>query len=234
MNSLIFEPPLRRVLKNAVTTRCYCLLPAVILLLLVGLLGSRVAAGASDAYLPVLSSGPGPQFAVADFDGDVRPDLASIRPGSTSSGNTNYWIQIQLSTVGQQFIRLVAPAGGLRIEARDVNGDHAPDLVFATAWLSQPVAILLNDGHGVFSKVEPPAFPDAFTQSKGKWDSASDPLAETFGLLQSRLGICDESRGSFREPSPISRIPFFNVHFFVNSLLAFHAGRAPPPEISLL
>src|ERR1700733_8778028 len=98
MNSLISEPRLRRVLKNAVTTRRYCLLPAVIFLLLVGFFSSSVAAGASDAYLPVLYSGPGPQFAVADFNGDVRPDLASIRPGSTSSGNTNYWIQIQLST----------------------------------------------------------------------------------------------------------------------------------------
>src|SRR5271170_3994083 len=66
-------------------------------------------------------------------------------------GRTNYSVQLHLSSVGQHSIQLVAPAGGLQIEARDVNGDDAIDLVLTTAWLKQPVAIFLNDGHGSFS-----------------------------------------------------------------------------------
>ena len=149
MSSSPFKLRLRNVLKTTLFTRISCLVPRVILLLFAGLLSSTMALAASAANRPVPSLGPGLQFAIADFDGDVRPDLASIRAGSSSAGNTNYWIQLQLSTAGQQFIQLVAPAGGLRIEARDVNGDHAPDLVFATAWLSQPVAIKSAFGRGM-------------------------------------------------------------------------------------
>jgi len=38
------------------------------------------------------------------------------------------------------------------IEARDVNGDYPADLIGSTAWHRQPVTMLLNDGHGSFSK----------------------------------------------------------------------------------
>src|ERR1035437_2390402 len=128
------------------------------LLVLFGFAGRGTAEAADIQSGPVTSIGPGPQFAIADFDGDLRPDLARIQPRPNSSGATNYWIQIQLSAVGRQSIRLVAPAGGLEIEARDVNGDHAVDLVLTTAWFNQPVAVLLNDRHGGFSRVEPTAF----------------------------------------------------------------------------
>jgi hypothetical protein len=98
-------------------------------------------------------------FAVADFDGDLRPDLAHIQIGRSDAALTDYWVQLQLSGAGQQSILVVAPSGGLQISVRDVNGDDAPDLVLTTSWLKTPVAILLNDGRGGFSRKEPSAFP---------------------------------------------------------------------------
>ena len=81
------------------------------------------------------SVGPGLPFAIADFDGDLRPDLARVQTGRSDSSRTDYWIQLQLTASGRQSIEIVAPIGGLQIAARDVNGDHAIDLVLTAAWL---------------------------------------------------------------------------------------------------
>jgi len=202
------------------------------LLLLFGLAGSNTAEAADIQSGPVTSVGPGPQFAIADFDGDVRPDLASIQAGSNSSGTTDYWIQLQLTAAGRQSFRLVAPAGGLWIEARDVNGDHAVDLVLGTAWFNQPVAILLNNGHGSFSRVEPAAFPGAFSESKTNWGSGSNHVIDAVGVPpQSRTGACSEPRGLLHGRSPAGSIPPSSSGFLVSPLLISHAGRAPPSEI---
>jgi hypothetical protein len=140
------------------------------LLLLFGFIGAGTAAGAEARNAAAAPVGPGPQFAISDFDGDFRPDLASVQAGATTSGSTDYWIQLELSAAGRQSIRLVAPAGGLMIEARDVNGDHAVDLILSTS-LRQPVAVFLNDGHGSFSRAAPSAFPEAFSKPLTNWAS---------------------------------------------------------------
>lgn len=202
------------------------------LLVLFGL-ADRSTAGAADIQSGhVTSVGPGPQFAIADFDGDVRPDFASIQAGSNSSGTTNYWVQLQLSAVGRQSIRLVAPSGGLQIEARDVNGDHAVDLVLSTAWRGQPVAVFLNDGHGSFSRFEPTVFPGAFTESTTTWTSTSEQTTDAVGVPpQSSVGIWPEARGFPRAPSQEGSIRPSNGGFLLSSSLISHAGRAPPSEL---
>jgi len=116
------------------------------LLFFVGLLAG--AASAADAPgTHAASPGPNLSFSVADFDGDSKPDLASVEYGTSDSAGTDYLIQLRLSAVGRQSFQIAAPIGGLQIVARDVNGDHALDLVITTRWHRQPVAILLNDGH---------------------------------------------------------------------------------------
>ena len=203
------------------------------ILLLFGLAGrSTVEAADIRRSGPITSVGPGPQFAIADFDGDVRPDLASIQAGSNNSGSTNYWIQLQFSAVGRQSIRLVAPAGGLRIEARDVNGDHAVDLILATAWFNQPVAVFLNNGHGSFSRAEPAAFPEAFSESKTKWAPVSYQATEAVGIpAQSGAGIRPNASCLPHGRSPARPIPLSSSGNLVSPFLISHAGRAPPSEV---
>src|ERR1700733_6033904 len=92
-----------------------------------------------------VSTGPGPQFAIADFDGDHQPDEARIQAVRGPTGK--YTIRLRLSGEGEQSIQLAAPGSGLQIEARDVNADNRVDLVVVTAWFRRPVAIFLNDGH---------------------------------------------------------------------------------------
>jgi hypothetical protein len=147
-------------------------------------------------------------------------------------GSTDYWIHLQLAAGGRQSIRLVAPAGGLRIEARDVNGDHAVDLVLATAWLNEPVAILLNNGHGSFSRVEPTAFPGVFSEATTKWASATEQATDAVDVPpQSQQWLCPDARVLLHVRSPArSNVPL-SAGFLFSFLLDSHAGRAPPSEI---
>jgi hypothetical protein len=207
-----------------------CLFRSLILLLFFGLVGSSAAASADVQKTPVTSVGPGQSFAIADFDGDLCPDLASIQPGANISGSTNYWIQLQLSALGRQSIHLTAPAGGLLIEARDVNGDQAVDLVLATAWFRQPVAIFLNDGHGSFSRAEPTAFRGAFTTSKKSLASTADEIKDAIAVLPSRDPTRNCSNGSkFSSPRSLRGVlaPGASPNLLFSAIVSF-LGRAPP------
>jgi hypothetical protein len=207
------------------------------LLLRLGFAGLGSATAANIQNAPVTPAGLGAQFAIADFDGDGRPDLASIQPEpSNVAGRATYWIQLQLSGSERQSIQVVAPAGGLLIEAVDVdNGNHFIDLILTTAWFKQPVAILLNDGHGRFSRVEPAAFPGAFATSTTSWVSNHDHTMDAVGTPPPpRSGMYSKAmRLPGIRPQPdstsSSNAGFLFVFFFIS-----HAGRAPPLEISPL
>lgn len=202
------------------------------LLLLLGLVSGSAIAGAERQNASATPIGLGPQFAIADFDGDLSPDLARIEAGPSSSGATSYWVQLQLSAAGRQTFRLVAPSGGLLIEARDVNGDNAVDLVFATAWFKRPVAIFLNDGHGGFSQVETSAFPGAFNESTTNWALAPRMVTETLGVLpQSRANPDSEASGLLHHALSAASISLWNAMLPVNPFLKSQGGRGPPTEV---
>jgi hypothetical protein len=203
-------------------------------LFLVGFLGG-IAAGADVPAAPATSFGPSLFFSIADFDGDLKPDLASVQAGRTNVSRTDYWIQLQLSVAGRQTFQIVAPMGGLQIVARDVNGDHALDLVLTTTWLGQPVAILLNDGHGSFSRVDPTSFPEAFSESKTSWASTADQATDTVGVPpQSRGDLCLEAKIFLHVRSKDGFTVLSNLRLGISPFLIFHLGRAPPFEIPQL
>src|SRR6202022_1397424 len=87
-------------------------------------------------------------FAIADFDGDSQPDIATVQVGQANSFHTRYWIAFKLSTGASSPVGIPAPTGGVRITSRDMNGHNFLDVVVTTAWSDRPVTVLLNDGHG--------------------------------------------------------------------------------------
>ena len=211
--------------------RCRIVFP-VCALLFAGLFcaGEARSAEARTGHLnPAIA---GAQIAIADFDGDQRLDLASVETGRAGSASTDYWIQLQLTESGQQAIHLVGPSGGLLIEARDVNGDNAIDLVLSTAWFRQPVAVFLNDGHGRFSRAEPSEFPGAFCNFPGNWGSPSSQAPEAIGIApQQRMGLCPETTSLPDIGEPTESLRASRSAFLFDSLLIAYAGRAPPSEI---
>jgi hypothetical protein len=236
--------PLRRFEKSASAAFLCRLLPHLLLTCaIVGALACTAApvaasgttTGADVPRPSITSVGPGLQFVVADFDGDHRPDLVGVQAGQGNVARTKYWIQLQLSAAGQQTISLTAPSGGLQVAARDVNGDHVPDLILTTSGLGQPVAIFINDGHGTFTRAETSAFPEAFRERQTRWNCSTDQAAETVGVPPpSRAGVCVATArlphaGSKVGAAVPSRSQFLSSQFLISQL-----GRAPPSAVPYL
>ena len=218
------------VVRNAPAARPYRIYSILLLFSLI-LVGGTAAANTDVQKVPFSSVGPGQSFTITDFDGDRRPDLATVRTGVSDLSRADYWIQLKLTTTGRQSIRVVARVGGLQIAARDVNGDHAVDLVLTTAFLRQPVAILLNDGHGNFTRVAPAAFPDAFTLSETNWATGSSKVTDAVGVPpQWRAGIYLDKKVLPYPKAQTDFILFSTKVFFLSPFLTSHRGRAPPTQ----
>ena len=170
-------------------------------------------------------------FAAADLDGDHRPDVANVETDGHSAGDVDYRIQLKLSSTGNRSIQVRGPFGGLAIEARDVNGDNAVDLVVSSAYFGRPVAVLLNDGHGSFSRAAPSDFPAAFSSSKAFEAVSSAQLADAGGLPpQPRLPVCSD--GSLYDARHCAaRICGPRFAFVSNLLSSSLHGRAPPSKL---
>lgn len=194
--------------------------------------GSAASAHAASGGPQGLHSPPqvSSQFAIADFDGDNRPDLATVQVEQRSSQETQYWIAFQLSSGPRQTLGITAPNGGLQITSRDVNGDSFLDVVVTTAWTNRPVAVLLNDGQGNFQDSRPSAFPGAFRNSEKSWIYITDEIKDAVALLLSRYptGNCPEG-SRFSSPRNVKGLLVLRTsHNSLLSAVVSFLGRAPP------
>jgi len=197
---------------------------------ILGFVACGNAASTGTQSWPVSSTQATSQTAIADFDGDDRPDLATIQVGRDSSPNTQYWIAFQLSRGSRQILGITAPTGGLQVTSLDVNGDSFLDVVVTTAWTNRPVAVLLNDGQGNFRASNPSSFPGAFTTSEKSWDCIPDEVKEATAALLSRYPAGSYPDSS-RFPSPRNVVGLLVLRTSRNSLssaVVSFLGRAPP------
>jgi hypothetical protein len=173
-------------------------------------------------------------FAIADFDGDHRADLATVQAGTESASQSRYWIRFELTSGNRQFFKVTGPAGGLRISPRDVNGDHALDLVVSTAWLNQTIAILLNDGHGNFTLADPSAFPDAAPDSQAGWSGQRTQTLDNAAIPRSwfKAKVCAVGASAFLAGDHAELRPIFAFRFRLTQPEFSWAGRAPPTRRS--
>ncbi len=203
---------------------------AFALLCFVGFAGSAHAGSTGPQSWPPTSTQVSSQFSIADFDGDRRPDLATVQVGQGSSWDTHYWIAFQLSGGSRQTLGITAPTGGLQITSRDVNGDSFLDVVVTTAWTNRPVAVLLNDGQGNFSASSPSAFPGAFSTSEKSWACTIDEVKDATAVLVSRYptGNCPDV-GRFSSPRNVTGLPVLQPSLdSLSSTVVSFLGRAPP------
>jgi hypothetical protein len=194
------------------------------------LVSGIVTSSAQRQESPALSSAIGARFAIADFDGDLKPDLATVHVGGSNARTTHYSIRFELSSGVAQSISLIAPSGGLQIVPQDVNGDQIPDLIVSTQWLNRPVAVLLNDGHGNFTLSDPGAFPDVMRNSESRWLGTEAQSYDRAAIPPSRSAakacvVCATAvpAGDDAELMPRSAFRFHNERQDLRC-----AGRAPP------
>ena len=183
------------------------------------------------ASLPASAPAIGPRFAIADFDGDHQPDLATVEVGQVTASRARYWILFEMSAGTRQSIGINGPVGGLEIAPRDVNGDSSPDLVVTTPWFNRPVAVLLNDGHGNFTLHDPAAFSAMVWSYETSLYPANVEIGDVAAVFTRLAGDCELNQDVLPAPKTHGR-PIFEIsHDLAFSLAVFVLGRAPPGSV---
>jgi hypothetical protein len=169
-------------------------------------------------------------FAIADFDGDMLPDLALVHVTRDGTPTSQYSVDLNFTSGHKPPIWIVGPSGGLQITPQDVNGDKFADLVVTSLLDSQFVAIFLNDGKGNFALADPSEFPTAGRRTAFNLFAPSDNPMNQFPLQQSRGPQGEEgATANWQKPREISAGGRRVSPLFASSVLALaSAGRAPP------
>jgi hypothetical protein len=135
----------------------------------------------------------GPLFTIADLDGDHQPDLALVQIVGYGSPNGKYSIRFEFSQGPRVAVGIEAPLGGLRIDSRDVNGDHRNDLILSTLAESEVVAVLLNQGGGNFVVAKPGLFPNLGRNQMRVVHAFGTQMDDELMLLQNRAAFGEET-----------------------------------------
>lgn len=170
------------------------------------------------------------QFAIADFDGDLKPDLAQVRVMRDGSPNSQYSVDFNFSGGHRPGINIVGPSGGLQITSRDINGDKFADLIVTSLLDSHFVVIFLNDGKGNFVVADPSNFPGAVKGTEYRLIAPADVAGGQLALQPGRDSTGDaEAFAGRRGAQVVTRTGLPAAQPMIRAELAFpSAGRAPP------
>lgn len=105
------------------------------------------------------------RIAVADFDGDNRPDGAVlIDHGWLQPKGTSRKIELHFSGRSNTELTFESSEASLTVSALDVNRDGATDIVVEQPFTHKRLLVWLNDGRGSFHQVRSDDFPAADTE----------------------------------------------------------------------
>ena len=112
-------------------------------------------------------------WALADLDGDHKPDLARSR-SIAHSGDNLYRVDVNLSGRSQvgSFTFSNPNAFDVKLAAIDVDGDSDLDLIVSGRFLGQRLGVFINNGEGSFSRSPANLYPESL--EKTSW-SPADP-----------------------------------------------------------
>lgn len=169
-------------------------------------------------------------FAIADFDGDLQPDLAMVRVARDGAPLAEYFVDLKFSTGTREPIGILGPAGGLQITPRDVNGDELTDLVVTSQFDAKFLAVFLNDGKGNFRQADRSEFPQLASDSPYKLSAPQGSPAIQFVLGRLRTMDGDGLLSPIRDELPDDSYPLrsFSKLVINSGLTLFRFGRAPP------
>jgi hypothetical protein len=163
--------------------------------------------------------------AIADLDGDGRPDLAIARAEGWGPRGFQYRIDLDLTTrTGLSSFSVSADRGGLLIIPRDVDGDWDLDLIITSARTFTPVGVWINDGHGGFIRSDSTAYPQS------TWNEG--PLIHSEAPSRALQAIIPESsrnwHGSSKELSACSELMIKRLTFLLTALNPPSGSRRRP------
>jgi hypothetical protein len=96
----------------------------------------------------------------ATLDTDHEPDWISVYACPGPDAGAYYCIRVALSQAhSTQTLLVPRSPNGIRITARDVDGDRLPDILVMSIGDGRPLGIWINDGRGGFQTGDPSTFP---------------------------------------------------------------------------
>jgi len=169
-------------------------------------------------------------FAIADFDGDMQPDLAMVRVARDGAPFAEYFVDLKFSTGTREPIGILGPAGGLEITPKDVNGDKLTDLVVTSQFDAKFLAVFLNDGKGNFRQAERSEFPQLASDCPRRLSAPEASPGVQFALGRVRTVDGDGSLSPICEELPDESypLPSLSAQAARSRLALSRPGRAPP------
>lgn len=196
--------------------------------IILGALNSHVAGNALAGR-----SSAAAHFVFADLDGDRKPDMALVEMQSQRFTGANYSIRVRLSAGEESAIGVNGPVGGLRLAARDVNGDDTLDLVVTSNLDASFIEVLLNDGHGNFRVATPEELPrlqgaaNAVWSAPGTWQidqNSLESVRSAFDMEITPAGDFDAVCSSGSKPPAV-------IGAALQGTSALRLGRSPPVPV---
>jgi len=189
--------------------------------------------GASLAWVKPSSSPADPGFLIetvsADFDGDHRSDLASVRRDGQI-----YRVEIQFA-IGRSPTSIALPASnvGTRILALDIDCDNDQDLVVTSAATSFPAVVWLNRDGGHFEEGSRWWWVTLLTNYNSSSFSSDDSRTEPIFLSEHQRSFFQSSAAVQVATLEVGEtLPWESQTRFARILASSSSTRSPP--LSLL
>lgn len=169
-------------------------------------------------------------FAIADFDGDLQPDLAMVRVARDGAPFAEYFVDLKFSTGRREPLGILGPAGGLEITPKDVNGDKLTDLVVTSQFDAKFLAVFLNDGKGNFRQAERSEFPQLGSDCPRRLSAPEESPVVQFVLGRARTVDGEGPLSTIRAELPNESHPLgnFSARVARSRWTLSRSGRAPP------
>jgi hypothetical protein len=87
---------------------------------------------------------------LADFDGDSRIDVVTSRAERLPDHEYSHEVSLMLSGSPSTSFTFRDRYPDVQLNSRDIDGDHARDIIIRETGTSEPLAVWLNDGSGHF------------------------------------------------------------------------------------
>jgi hypothetical protein len=122
--------------------------------------GIRLAAASPETLdlSTAFGSGSSSGWVLADFNGDLRPDLASAHLTHHDARGYAQEVRVTFGRSGQTAFTFNSRAAKVEINAWDIDGDDDRDIVVLEALSRRPVGVWLNDGAGAFEEADLESF----------------------------------------------------------------------------